>query len=165
MVIDLKRFFREDTPWERMEIPIDLTDVEEAGEPIFPENGTAHAELRGLGGVLFLRAQAQYAIEKPCDRCGKRTRREFTREFSHTLVMSLEDMEPDDDEVISVPDGTADLSQVFREDVLLDLPAKFLCREDCKGLCPRCGKDLNEGECSCDRGEIDPRLEALKALL
>ena len=44
-------------------------------------------------------------------------------------------------------------------------PVRFLCDEDCKGLCPKCGKDLNEGECSCVTKEVDPRLEPLRKLL
>ncbi|MGB9809870.1 MAG: YceD family protein, partial [Caldanaerobacter sp.] len=49
--------------------------------------------------------------------------------------------------------------------VILSLPMKFLCKEDCKGLCPICGTNLNYGSCSCKREDIDPRLEVLSKLL
>ena len=57
-----------------------------------------------------------------------------------------------------------DLSQAVREQILLSVPASPLCREDCKGLCPRCGKDLNDGDCGCDRKAIDPRWSALEGI-
>jgi uncharacterized protein len=56
------------------------------------------------------------------------------------------------------------LDEIVTEDVFLNLPAKFLCSDDCKGMCFKCGKDLNSGSCSCEK-DIDPRLEALKQLL
>ena len=59
---------------------------------------------------------------------------------------------------------TIDFWPAVREQILLALPPAPLCREDCKGLCPTCGKDLNEGECGCDRTAHDPRWDALKAL-
>jgi DUF177 domain-containing protein len=55
-----------------------------------------------------------------------------------------------------------DLTQMAREQILLNLPEQALCREECKGICPTCGKDLNEGECKCGEDEIDPRWAALK---
>ena len=57
-----------------------------------------------------------------------------------------------------------DLSPAVREQILLSVPASPLCREDCKGLCPKCGKDLNDGDCGCNRIAIDPRWTALKGI-
>jgi DUF177 domain-containing protein len=57
-----------------------------------------------------------------------------------------------------------DLTPALREQILLQIPAPPLCAEDCKGLCPKCGKDLNEGECGCDRAVMDPRWAALKGI-
>lgn len=57
-----------------------------------------------------------------------------------------------------------DLRELAREQILLSLPEQAFCREDCRGLCPVCGKDLNEGDCECENDEIDPRWAALKGL-
>ncbi len=62
-------------------------------------------------------------------------------------------------------DATADLGPLVRELALLALPMQPLCREDCQGLCPECGQNLNEATCDCEIDDIDPRLAALKALL
>jgi len=57
-----------------------------------------------------------------------------------------------------------DLAPAVREQILLQIPSSPLCREECLGLCPRCGKNLNEGECGCDRAVVDPRWAALKGI-
>ena len=82
--------------------------------------------------------------------------------LEHVLLTHLD--EEDTGEFIVVEGMRLDLTALVREDLLLALPAKFLCREDCKGLCPMCGKNLNDGSCSCKK-PIDPRLEALRQLL
>jgi uncharacterized protein len=60
---------------------------------------------------------------------------------------------------------TLNLSDQVWESLLMLLPVKLLCQEDCAGLCPYCGADLNEGACSCALEEIDPRLEVLRGAL
>jgi len=57
-----------------------------------------------------------------------------------------------------------DLTEIAREQILLNLPEQELCKEDCRGICPTCGKDLNEGECRCGEDDVDPRWAALKDL-
>ena len=64
-----------------------------------------------------------------------------------------------------VPTGNIDMDELVMTDVTLELPFQLLCREDCKGLCPVCGADLNETTCNCNTKQIDPRLEKLKMLL
>ena len=60
-------------------------------------------------------------------------------------------------------DGLLDIGEYVRTAVILELPSRFLCREECKGLCPKCGADLNAATCSCGDKEPDPRWDALKA--
>ncbi len=67
-------------------------------------------------------------------------------------------------EFIVADDGILDLAPLLREEIILDTPMGILCKPDCAGLCPTCGKDLNEGACDCAREDIDPRLAALKRL-
>ncbi len=61
-----------------------------------------------------------------------------------------------------MPRGLAELATA---DILLELPTSVLCVESCKGLCPVCGANLNEGDCGCDRSQRDPRLDKLRELL
>ena len=55
-----------------------------------------------------------------------------------------------------------DIMPQIQESVYALIPTKVLCKEDCKGLCPNCGMNLNEGSCSCQNENVDPRLEALR---
>ncbi len=83
-----------------------------------------------------------------------------------TALFSQEAGAADDPETYEVaPDATAvDLTPAVREELFLSIPRYLECREDCRGLCPRCGKDLNAGPCGCAPDAVDPRWQALAAL-
>lgn len=83
--------------------------------------------------------------------------------FSMILVNALNDEE--NDTFLLVENESIEAGRSVREYILLELPTKFLCKPDCKGLCPQCGKNLNEGKCSCSARQVDPRLEILKKLI
>ena len=70
-----------------------------------------------------------------------------------------------DSEVRGFVGGLEQVDDLVEEDLILDQPSKVLCSEECRGLCPMCGKDLNEGSCDCRRETVDPRLAALQQLL
>lgn len=64
---------------------------------------------------------------------------------------------------VAIFDGEKiDLAEITREQILLNLPVRFLCRENCRGLCPKCGADKNTVNCNCEENEVDPRWSALK---
>lgn len=162
MIIELKKYLLGEC--EACEYSLDLTGLELDGVKPFCAPVTGQISLKGYAGSVLLDAHLKYTTEMPCDRCGEMSKKQWEIDFSHTLVTALSD-EEDNDEYIVVPDGRLDLDELLREDILLELPTKYLCSEDCKGLCTKCGKNLNEGDCGCDRREIDPRLEILKSLL
>ena len=82
--------------------------------------------------------------------------------MSTLLAETLEDEE--NDEIVLLDNGEVDLDEVFTTAAVLNMDAKHVCSEDCKGLCPTCGADLNEGSCGC-KPERDPRFAALAQLL
>ncbi len=164
VIIDLKRFLGSDGLSETIGHEMDLSGMELGGVKPFCAPVKATVRLNAFGGSVEMRAQVEYTLTMPCDRCFETVSRTFTPSFSHTLVRELTSDE-DDGELILVEDGRLDLDRLLQEDILLDMPAKFLCREDCKGLCPACGKNLNDGDCGCDRREVDPRLAVLQELL
>lgn len=106
----------------------------------------------------------------PCSRCLKDVRMHVDREIEVSYVRRPE--EPVDEEA-ELDEGdldtdyysgdSIDLRAVLTEQILLDLPMKILCSDDCKGLCPQCGADLNEGGCDCEP-PVDPRLSPLAGL-
>lgn len=113
-------------------------------------------------GVVTLTSDISFQDSVPCDRCLKPTPRAFQKQFTHVLTPTLNDA--DNDDFILIEDMHFDLAALLREDVLLALPTKVLCRADCKGLCPMCGADRNETACGCKK-PVDPRLAVLQELL
>lgn len=96
-----------------------------------------------------------------CDRCMKRASNpihaELFCEFSTDPQVRVED-----EDVKPVTKSSIDLSDAILESIAMHLPMKVLCNEDCKGLCKKCGANLNDATCQCDALDIDPRLEQLK---
>ena len=112
-------------------------------------------------GILHMRGTITAEMLCVCDRCGQEF--ESTKETAVDAVLVEEESE--DNPELFVLEGTEiDAQEVLSTCFILDMETKFLCREDCKGLCARCGKNLNLGPCGCGK-EIDPRFAVLEQLL
>lgn len=116
------------------------------------------------GGYMWLSATVSVAAQGLCSRCGVDFPVSLSFAVQRPVAQSLAG-DGDDEYILADDDGFVDLDTVFYEELLLQLPTKLLCKEYCKGLCPKCGQNLNSGSCSCTHKEVDPRLEVLKALL
>ena len=123
----------------------------------------ASGTVRREAGAVLLEMEALFRLRMPCDRCAEEFERDYRYSFRHRLARSLE--EKDNDEYLTLDGYDLDVDELLRADILLELPTKYLCRPDCRGLCPVCGKNLNEGSCGCEKRQIDPRLEVLKQLI
>jgi uncharacterized protein len=127
--------------------------------------------IRHAGIQAFVDGQIETLVQVDCDRCLKPVQVEVTGDFSLEYITGGDYEESRNveltDEVMSVSmfDGQAiDLDEIAKEQILLAVPTRSLCKPDCKGFCPTCGADKNAGECSCSEREIDPRWAALKDL-
>ena len=104
--------------------------------------------------------------EAPCARCLKTANLEISGSLGYLYhLQGAEDFDDLDDYMpveVEYFGRVMDIMPQVYESIFALLPTKVLCREDCKGLCPNCGKDLNEGVCSCEAESVDPRLEALR---
>ena len=122
----------------------------------------AEGSVTNHAGALVLEGTARSLLELACDRCGKEFSREKVVVLDNLAAQELEDEEHDD---ILLLDGTElDLGEVVTTAFILAMDTKNLCSDDCKGLCAKCGADLNLGPCGC-RPDVDPRLAALAQLL
>jgi len=115
-----------------------------------------------VAGALELRGQVQVTMICTCDRCMTPFQVEETLPVTAYLAETLTDEENPD--IFLLEGGAVDLDEIFTTIFLLDRESKVVCSEDCEGLCPTCGANLNEGACACNR-ELDPRLAALQQLL
>ncbi len=98
-----------------------------------------------------------------CDRCAGDVKKDYCFRLNKILVPNMAG-DADFDDYIIVENGVLDLDALVEEEIQLFLPSKMLCSEDCRGLCAKCGKNLNTGKCSCKK-DVDPRMEALLQLL
>lgn len=103
-----------------------------------------------------------------CDRCAKEFQSIVTNNYRMVYLfrMNSKDDEHEKEEVVIIHPDTdkIELDKEVRDFALLALPMKKLCSDDCKGLCSKCGKNLNDGPCDCVEENIDPRWEPLKKL-
>ena len=163
MTIDLRNYYTgscKELAWE-----LDLSGMELGGVKPFCAPVKIQGELKGSADSVEFRGTAFYSLTMPCDRCFEVATQNREMEFFHVLVRALSDEEDDDGEFVVVPDDQLDADQLLTEDILLDVPSIFLCSPGCKGLCPVCGKNLNQGDCGCVQEQVDPRLAVLKDLL
>lgn len=163
MLLDLKNFFSNSKENRSFEYQMDMSSVELNGVYPFVSPVAVRGKVTDGEGFAKLDLKVSLEFSIPCDRCAVQINRHYDYTFDHILVLSLEN--EDDDRFIEVKNNELDLDGLVREDILLELPTKFLCKEDCKGLCPICGKNLNEGPCGCDTHQTDPRMEALRKLI
>jgi uncharacterized protein len=134
----------------------------------FPGNVRVSAHLDRRGRQFLLDADVRSTASFSCDRCLKPFEQEIEGAYRTLYVTepSGEGTDADDEEirVISADAQALELDDDVRQTLELAVPSKLLCRDDCKGLCPTCGKDLNDGPCGCEQEALDPRWEPLRSL-
>ena len=162
MFIELKQVFENEGTSLPFSALIDLSDVEQRGQKLFVAPVSVTGEFINKLGVVSFEATAQFTYRAPCDRCAEPVEREYSLPIHHGLVTALNN--EDNDDFLVVENMKLDVDELVRSDVLLSLPTKFLCKSDCKGLCSKCGANLNLGPCNCKK-EVDPRLSALLELM
>ncbi len=163
MILDLKKVFLDENQTFSAQTTVDLSDINQDGIAAFTEPVAVDIHVSNHAGIVELTADTNFDYRFKCDRCAELSRRNFAYSFHHILVTSLS--EDSGDDYIEAPDYKLDTDALLRDDILLELPSKFLCKESCKGLCPKCGQNLNQGSCKCSQKEVDPRLAALLQLL
>lgn len=162
MIIQLENVFRNDGEVLPVSYVMGLSHEKVNEVYSFVSPVEVKGEIRNRTGIVSISVKAMFTYESPCDRCAEIVRREMTVPVEHLLASELND--ENNDEYLVVKDMKLDLDELVTEDIFLTLPSKFLCKDDCKGLCSVCGQNLNKGSCSCEK-PIDPRLEVLRQLL
>ena len=143
---------------------VDLRDLRFGDSYPVSEPVSAEGQVRNTAGVLVMTGQIHTTIHGVCDRCAADFDREVRLPIDVVLVSELANEENEDEWVFPLEGDSADLDDIVRTVFVLNLDSKLLCKEDCQGLCCRCGKNLNDGPCGCQK-EPDPRFAALKQLL
>ena len=130
-------------------------------------------QARRLGADVLLQSDFALELVVDCSACLRDFELRVPVAFALTLKpapaqrqVSSEELELSKEELgeFFFEGDFLDLGEILREQILLALPMYPRCREDCRGLCPVCGANLNETECGCERGQTDPRLIVLKSI-
>ena len=129
----------------------------------YKEKPHASGRVCNEAGVLRMKGEIRAELICVCDRCAARYESAKVTPLSAVIVDRNED-NADDPELFFLDGNEIDLDEILSTLFILDMDTKFLCSEDCRGLCPRCGKNLNLGPCGCGK-ENDPRFAVLEQLL
>ena len=143
---------------------VDLSDLCYGVTYPVTEPVLANGTVRNTAGVLMMQGEITTTIHGTCDRCANDFDREIHFPIEVVLVTEMANEENEDEWVFPLEGDSADLDDIVRTVFVLNLDSKLLCKEDCAGLCHRCGHNLNNGPCNCQK-ELDPRFAALKQLL
>ena len=162
MLLDVSKLIN--APGERMEFSfeMDLSDVDFGGLYPAQEPVVVTGAVRNTAGMLTLDFTAATVLKSVCDRCLKPFDKPKSVRCQYLLTEKLEN--EDSDDILELENGCVDVEDLARTAFIFEMDTKTLCSEDCKGICPGCGVDLNQGKCICKK-QVDPRLAVLAQLL
>lgn len=162
MKLDLKELIASPGKSVDFEFELSMEGLEFEGVLEFLTPIKVTGSVENHAGLLKLRALLTADMLCQCARCLKEFPMPLRREAAAYLAEELED--EDNEDYYLLEDGVADLDEIARDALIFNFEPRILCRDDCKGLCDRCGKDLNEGPCGCGDNP-DPRMAVLWQLL
>ena len=144
---------RENFQIEGMHLPVsyEITpeELSEVRGYTFAAPVAVSGEFYNRAGIVTLKYTVSCTLDVVCDRCLTELKRDYSYDFSHTVVPSLQSEGDIYDTYLVAQHDSIDMNETAISDLLLMLPTKMLCREDCKGLCDICGCNLNERTCNC----------------
>lgn len=166
MLIDLSRFLHGDQAADSYSF--ELNEKEMPNKYLFPINYPINLILKiyKVDEEYLFSMEGSYGYEAECDRCLKLTKRIMEFKASGKLMERMGNIDEGDesDEVVYLEDEQLNLEEYIWNQIVSSLPMKFICSDDCKGLCPHCGADLNNGPCKCGGNTGDLRFEKLREL-
>jgi uncharacterized protein len=141
-------------------------DIDLDGSPEFHEPVQLTFDIQKVGREFFIKVRMQTTVDMICDRCAEPFTWNVDELFDLVFTHDRGLIEEEDEDIYLIQESTleVDITGSIRQTLLLALPFKRLCHMECKGLCSKCGANLNEETCSCAVNVIDPRWEALKKL-
>lgn len=149
MILQLREIFQ----IEGMHLPVsyEITpeELSEVRGYTFAAPVAVSGEFYNRAGIVTLKYTVSCTLDVVCDRCLTELKRDYSYDFSHTVVPSLQSEGDIYDTYLVAQHDSIDMNETAISDLLLMLPTKMLCREDCKGLCNICGCNLNERTCNC----------------
>lgn len=162
MNINVSQLTRKKTTKQEVHLTLDNKDLFVGEEEIkIMEPINVDGVLSVVGDIMHLDAQVEAKLLLQCSRC--------IEDFIHLVNVEVHEkftnnFDDKDDNLIFIEGDSIDITEIIENNIFLALPIKKLCSENCKGLCQKCGINLNYHSCNCDNEVIDPRLAKLKDL-
>jgi len=128
---------------------------------------TGELTVENTGSLLLVRGRLRAVVRLTCGRCLAEAEHpiemEVEEEFaSQATAPDVDTIDRDEPQASAISDYVLDGTEFVRQHLATHMPMAFVCRPDCRGICPHCGKNLNEGECECEAEPEDARWEKLK---
>ena len=166
-------------PFEKLGIPLSqikegishftfvVTDLSDGimGGDSFSRGLEVSAQCTAVGNDYLVRVEPKAECVFFCDRCGEPVKTEISGQVQTLYTfdrVKYQEANSDDIRLLNPSEQEIDIRQDVIDSLTLSIPAKILCRDDCLGLCPRCGVNLNQKKCRCSKEETDPRWDVLK---
>ncbi|HZK21544.1 MAG TPA: DUF177 domain-containing protein [Oscillospiraceae bacterium] len=164
MTINLESVFSSEGLSVPIDYTMDLSSLSHSETNPLSTPVKIFGSIKNTAGVVNLSAKISFEYKAFCDRCTRDVSKEYEILIDYIITHTPVNDESKADEYIFTEDMQLQLDEIVLENIVLNLPIKFLCDEDCKGLCPMCGHDLNTSQCNCKK-PIDPRLLGLLQFL
>lgn len=149
MVLDLRGAFEGEGFHKEFSYELDMSGYEDfAGNKPFKEPVKVSGSVVNKAGLVKLHVETESDYHTQCDRCCLPVCEHLNVPFDNVLTNVMTG-EGENGDIIDVRDNELDVDKLVQANIILNIPMKHLCRENCKGLCPNCGKNLNDGECEC----------------
>ncbi len=165
MKIDLSSVIKVTGAEVKLDTSVGFSDAEFLGESYrFEEPLCVRGRVYNNGQSLVLEADVTGKMKTECARCLDEV--EVDVAFSvHELLSQREENETDNEDIILFDGYEIELDDIVADNFLMNVSGRYLCDDDCRGLCPECGHNLNHGDCGCNNDYIDPRWQALADIL
>lgn len=166
MIINISEILSTAKKSESYSIPIEMDEFCLSGDTYtFKSKEPVTLTITNMGNrEISIVGHIDAVLYIPCARCLENVPTEFSLDVDKIIDLkkSDEDRINDLDETCYIDHSSLDVDQLVSNEILIHFPMKTLCREDCKGICFKCGQNLNHGECGCDRESLDPRISAIR---
>lgn len=159
MKIDISDILKTDGASLHVEFDENFEDIRQYGDIVLNAPVSMKATLTNSGGILKLDGRLKTHFTGKCSKCLKNVENDLDLKISETIVNGKTS---DDIEAYTYEGKLVDLDRIIKDNIILSLPMKLLCQQNCKGICPVCGCDRNVKSCDCSQEDINPQMEALK---
>lgn len=162
-IVDVSSALKDPGQPYAFEATLEPEALESPGDPLRFDDIAIRGDMMGAQERVSIRGEVTASVTGECARCLSPVTVPLRARID-ALYARQDD--PDDPDLYLFEGSKLDLTDAARDALLLELPYRFLCSEDCKGLCPRCGKNLNLGACTCQEGLSVPNpFSALRSMV